>query len=115
MLKSADIALSGVSANILRMDAASNNITNTNTPEYKAIRVPTVENVSGGTRGTPVRDDREGPLIMESDTGKVYENSNTDLGTELTTLITAVHAAEANIQVIKTTDEILGTLFDIMT
>ena len=114
MLGPADKALSGVRANILRMDAASNNITNVNTPDYKSIRVPTVETVNGGTRGTPVRDDRPGPLGIESDTGKVYENSNSDIGTEFTNLMTAVRGTESNITVIRTSDEILGTLFDIM-
>jgi flagellar hook protein FlgE len=113
MLKVADIALTGISTNILKLDAASNNITNVNTPDYKAIRVPTVEENEGGTRGVPIRDTRDGNLIIHSDTGKIEESSNTNLAVEFTNLMAAQRSVQANVNVIRTSDELLGTLFDI--
>ncbi len=113
MIKPADMAVTGINANILKMDAASNNIVNSNTPNYKGVRVPTVESVAGGTRGTPVRDTRPGSIIRHADTGKTEMSSNTSLALEFTNLMMAKSAVSANISVIKTSDELLGTLFDI--
>ena len=113
MLRSADIALTGIKANILKMDAASNNISNVNTPKYKSIRVPTIESVAGGTRGTPIIDNRDGSLLRESDTGKLFESSNANLAVEYTDLLNAQRTVHANMDVIRTADELLGTLFDI--
>jgi len=113
MLKVADIALTGIKANILKMDAASNNISNANTPDYKNVRVPTVESVGGGTRGTPIKDTQAGNLVINSDTGKIEESSNTSIAVEFTNLMSAERGVQSNMTVIKTSDELLGTLFDI--
>ncbi len=114
MMKSADIALSGISSNIGKMDAASNNITNVNTPDYKAVRVPTVENAAGGARGTPVSDKRPGNMMIYSDTGEIIESSNSNLAMEFTNLMMAQRGVNANGNVIRTSDEIIGTIFDIV-
>ena len=113
MLKSADIALTGISANILKLDAASNNITNANTPEYKATRVLTVEENEGGTRGVVMKNMNPGNLVISADTGKIEESSNTNLALEYTNLMLAQRGTNANINVIRTSDELLGTIFDI--
>ncbi|MDP9174935.1 MAG: flagellar basal body protein [Planctomycetota bacterium] len=91
------IAASGLQAAQAQLAVAANNIANVNTPNYHAQRVDLVELTGGGVG-----------VSGTSSTG-----SGTDLATELTNLSQATLLYKANAAVLKTADQMFGSLLDI--
>jgi flagellar hook protein FlgE len=55
-----------------------------------------------------------GSAILSERDGEVRESSNVDPAEEIVNLLTANHGFEANLKTLKTENEMLGSLFDIL-
>ena len=113
MTQAIGAALSGARARQLQVDAAARNVANAATGGYKRVE-PVFEETRGGvgvrlqrveTAGAPVPDDRA--------PGGVAEGSNVELSREIPRLLEGERGFEANLKVLRTQDEMLGTLLDI--
>lgn len=109
-------AISGISANTVRAAVAANNIANVNTSGFKASRV-TVESSGSDRQETHITESTEsGSFIPRSDGlpegSELEETSNVDLAEEFVQLQISEHGYSANAAVIRTQDEMLGTVLD---
>ncbi len=95
-------SISSMNAHSTWMDVNANNIANVNTDKFKSVDTKLEE----GQKDNPKAILREG---AENPTGK----SGTDLTKELTDQIPIEKGFGLNASVIKTKDELLGTLMDI--
>ena len=97
------IGLSGMRAAQLRLDVGAHNIANAQTPGFQRQRVTQTANPEAG--GVTARVERETEGSGESsDLGHVAEDL---VGGKM-----ALYSFAANLQVVKTEQEMLGTLFD---
>lgn len=108
--------LSALTAARKKMDVTSNNIANANTDEFKKSRVTFSEGSHGGV--SPTVDVVDTPGIqketIQNDRIVQTESSNVDLAEELTSLIPTTSFYGANIKTLKTQQEMLGALIDIV-
>ena len=114
-------AHSGMSAAITSVEAVSQNLANSRTNGYKAIRPVFAEQLpsSRGTSqiGTGVQvtgfttDNSQGPVVATSD--GVVELSNTDIGEEIVELILAEVHFKASANVFDTATEMLDVLLNL--
>lgn len=91
------IALSGLNAAMLRLDAAGNNIANLQTPGYKRQSVSQTEAAQGGVSASVEH-------VVESDN---------NLAQDIVDQMSAGYSFKANLRVVKTQDEMLGALLDL--
>jgi flagellar basal-body rod protein FlgC len=118
----AEYAVSAMSSFSVDVMAQAHNIANVNTPEFKSQRVDLMSGPQdlGVMVGAVMRDTTPGPLmpdyIRQNDTLSPawIEGSNTDLVREFVHMMTAQRAYEANAVVIRTADDLSGTLVDMM-
>ena len=89
------IAVSGLQVESARLSVSAHNTANLNTPGFKADQVYPVALADGGVR------------VDVSSTG-----APTDLVAEVVQQITALVGYRANAAVLRTADEMLGTLLD---
>jgi flagellar basal-body rod protein FlgC len=87
--------LAGMLSSQRALDVSANNIANASTPGYKAERVGVTQPSSDTVT-----------LTGASDNG-------TDLATEIVSQISSKASFDASAKVVKTADEVLGTLIDI--
>ncbi|HSQ42497.1 MAG TPA: flagellar basal body rod C-terminal domain-containing protein [Fibrobacteraceae bacterium] len=103
MISALSTSVSGLQASMLRMDVSANDVANSTTPGYRQSDVNLVS-TENGVAAASVRKTASGNL----------EDSNTNLAKEFgEEIITAKSSFSANLNVIKTQDEILGSLMDI--
>lgn len=110
-------ALSALSAFNKRMDVTANNVANVNTNEFKKSRLNMTEGNNGGVTTSLQQIDTPGipKEVTRSDgTTEMTESSNVDLAEEFTDMITTEAGYDANLKTVKTQDEMLGSLFDII-
>jgi flagellar hook protein FlgE len=108
-------AVSGLKAASTRMSVSGHNIANVNTDEFKAQVVNQHED-NGIVDTTISRDPTQGPLIQRSaadGSTEQIEASNVDISKEAGEQIMASGNYKANIKVIQTQDEVLGTIIDL--
>lgn len=105
--------MSALNAFTAKVDAAAGNIANSQTPGYKAAKVTLKGDAGSGVVAEVSRDESQGPLAVIGPGGDTVELSNVDLAGEMVGMIEAQRGFEANVKVIKTADEMLGTLLDI--
>lgn len=135
--------LSALQVNQFRMDVAANNVANVNTDGFQASTVTTsdrayINDIGQGTQVTGTyAPPRPGPMAIDTAAPNVtpaplpnqavppaggaasvdgmVELSNTDLVTEMTNMISAQRAYDANIGMSRTVDEANQTLLDLTT
>lgn len=90
-------ALSGLNAAMLRLDAAGNNIANSQTPGYRRQSVSQSKNKEGGVTTSVER------AVDPGD----------DLARDIVDQMSASYAYQANLHVVKMQDEMLGALLDL--
>lgn len=115
MISALQSAVSALQAFGTKIDANSNNIANSATPEYKRTRV-TLSNVEPtGVRANASKLDTKGPEIYDQTTHglELIEQSNVDLGRELPEMMLNAHFYKANLKTIETTDELLSSVLDL--
>jgi flagellar basal-body rod protein FlgB len=110
------IALSGLRALDRRMEVTANNIANANTDGFKKSSTEFAEAYPSGVMVTISKSDAPGPLLpAEEGSTELSEGSNVDLEEEMINLVTTPLQYGLNVEVLKTEDELLGTLLDIIT
>ena len=109
-------SLTALTAYGAKLHVAANNAANANTKGFKHSRVTPIEGVPRGVRAVVERIGAPGPQVpAEASRGPAIEElSNVDLGQEMTDVLLAQRAFEINAQVLRTQDETLGTLLDII-
>lgn len=115
MLNGILASLSGMLNATRRMNITANNIANSQTPGFKALRADNVETPGGGVRiGSITQDDSQGPLQLPGapDVDPI-EGSNVDIATEQVNLLLNRRAFEANVNALRAQDEALGDLLDL--
>ena len=103
------IAISGLRTETQTLNQSAHNVANAETDGFEAERVVARERAGGGVEaeyaptygphGTTQRDD-----------GSLAVSSNTDLAEERVTQLSSLRAFQANIAVLRTSDEMLGEL-----
>ncbi len=116
MSNAADIALSAIRALDRANDVIANNIANVNTGGFQKSRAVTAQAAAGGV--TLNVEQLKLPLDTvtlgaEGQQAPVPPTSNVELDEELITLMVNRRSYDANIQALKTTEEMQGTLFDL--
>ncbi len=109
--------LSAISAFQKKLDATADNIANLRTDGFKRNRTILSEGENGGVKAQVIKDEETpGPVheTYANDTVAETEGSNVDLAQEMASLITVRHAYQANLASLKTEEEMLGQLIDIM-
>jgi flagellar basal-body rod protein FlgC len=98
------------------MDVTANNIANVNTDEFKKSRVNLQEDSNGGVSAQVQQINTPGlpKEVQRGDRIEQVESSNVDLAEELTEMIPTQAFYKANIQSVRTSDKMLGSLLDIM-
>ncbi len=106
----------GISHSALRVETqrvatTANNIANMNTHGFRAGRVVSVEQPTGGV--SAMVEDSGAPTPIGFQGGEIVELSNTDLATEVVTQKMAVASYKANLAVIRTADQMLEAALDV--
>ncbi len=115
MMSAIHSALSGLGAYAKQIEFSANNVANVNTDGFKKSHVELVSVETGGVLTVVQKDDSAGPTILR-DIGygpTPVELSNVDLGEETVNQIIGQRGFEANLSLLKTADEMLGSLLDI--
>ncbi|ODU45231.1 flagellar basal body protein [uncultured Aquimonas sp.] len=94
----ASIARSGMAAAQTRLTAAASNIANRDSADFRRFQVDSREQLGGGVSAALVRD--------------AEPQSGDGLGTDLVYALEARQAFQANLKVLKTQDQLLGSLLD---
>jgi len=116
MMISVSNTISGLRAHATKLFVSANNIANFATESFKKSRAVFREGRNGGVEVEIERVDTPGPIIPEDGDDPYFarEMFNVDLGEEIPQTILAQRGYEANLSVIRTTDELLGSLIDIL-
>lgn len=115
MISTMRTALSGITAFMTQLNVSANNLANVNTDGFKRSETTFVETSSGGVFPLIQQDNSPGPTIfrnMPHDLASV-ELSNVDIGRELVSQIIAQKGIEANLQTMKTADDMVGSLLNL--
>ncbi len=96
-------SLSGIKNAFLRQDVAANNVANMNTKDYQAKGVLNIEQKSGGVEG----------VVAKTNAPSNRDNNNVDLVREMVGQINNVNQEKANINVLRSQNEMLGSIIDI--
>lgn len=115
MISGIHSALSGLQAFQKKVDSVANNTANVNTDGYKKTRVTLSGQEPQGVTAQVQKIETPGPLAVEQtpDGEKLVEQSNVELAEELPNLMLSKRFFEANLKVIQTEEEMLGSLLDI--
>ena len=114
MISSVNSSISALHAFKTKLGVTANNIANVNTDEFKKSRATLKEGVNGGVQVEVDRVDTPGHRYQElqGDQMVEIESSNVNLEEELPNLMVTQHAYKANLKVLQTYDQMLGSLLD---
>jgi flagellar hook protein FlgE len=93
------IAMSGLNVALMRADASGNNIANAQTPGYRRETVVPVEAAGGGVSA----------MVAALPQGDGLDR----LAADMVEQMSSVYLFKANLQVVKTHDQMLGALLDL--
>lgn len=102
-LSAINVGLSGLKTYQSALDSTANNIANASTKGYQPEQVNFQEQSSGGVTAT----------ISKSGLAASTESSGTDLTTEIVNSIQYKAGFDLSAKIVKTNDEVLGTLVNI--
>ncbi len=116
MVASVHSNISALQAFSKQMNVSANNVANMYSDDFKKSRAINTEGQNGQVDVTITKIDTPGPLVEDpfSTTGELKELSNTDVAEELVNQISIEHGYAANAKVIKSYDETLGSLIDML-
>ncbi len=114
MIDGLHAAYSGVAAFGKKAEASSHNIANAQTDGFRKSRVILEEAKNGGVSAEVHETKAPEAVPVPVQSSAESEPSNTDLGEEMVELGLAQRLLEANVASLKTQDETVGTLLDIM-
>jgi flagellar hook protein FlgE len=115
MISALSSTLSAVNAFEKKMGVISNNVANSQTDDFKKSRADLKEGDTGGVTVDISAVNNPGPMVTVEENGRTGEKemSNVDLAEEIPQAMTTETGYEANLKMMKTQDEMLGTLMDI--
>lgn len=116
MVASIQSNISALQAFSKQMSVSANNVSNSLSDDFKKSRAINTEGENGQVNTTITKVDTPGPLVEDplSKTGELKELSNTDIAEELVNQISIAQAFKANTKVIKTYEETIGSLVDLI-
>ncbi len=102
-------ALSGIRASVRRQETSAHNLANVQSPGYQARRVTQTERSTGGTSVSSISPapgfgPEAGLFVTEGET-ELLAGSNVDIAEELTGQILSLRSLQANVLVIRQSDE----------
>ena len=108
--------LSAVKAFGEKMGVTANNIANVETEEFKKSRATLVEGPKNNVEVEITQPDTPGPIVVDVTDGQYTERemSNVDLAEEIPQTIIAQRSYEANLATLRTQDEMLKSIIDII-
>jgi flagellar hook protein FlgE len=113
MISGISSSLSGLAAFSRKFSVSSHNISNVNTDEYKRTFATIAEDKDGLPKVNTEKTSTPGPVIAEPD-GSLRELSNVELAREFPAMMISRRGYQANINALKTQDEMIGTLLDMV-
>jgi len=116
MVSSISSNVSALQAFSKKMAVSANNVANAYSDNFKKSRAINSEGQNGQVASTITRVETPGPLVEDptSTTGELKELSNTDIAEEMVNQIAAEHGFNANAKTVKTYEETVGTLLDMI-
>lgn len=116
MIRSVTASISALKAYDRKLTVTSDNLANLNTDGFKKRRVDFRSARPEGVQVSVRQIDTPGPpnLDAESVPGLPAEKSNVELVEEIPNLISGSRGYQANLKALKTGDEMIGTLLDMM-
>jgi len=98
-----------------KVETTAHNVANVNTDAFKRTKATLNEGENGGVTVTLQQMNEPGPTVYEQTANgeELVEQSNVELTEEMPNLLLARRSFQANIKVIQTEDEMLGSLLDI--
>jgi flagellar basal-body rod protein FlgC len=105
------IANSGLAVESRRLAQSATNVANVNTDGYEGQRVVNVSRGGGGVAAASAPTYSPQGMRVEGD-GSLARMSNTDIADEMITQLSSLRAFQANVAVLRTADEALGSLLD---
>lgn len=116
MISGLSTAITAINAFDKKMAVISNNVANSQTDGFKKSRADLKEGDAGGVTVDISVVDTPGPVIAVEENGGITEKemSNVDLAEEIPQTLMTQTGFEANLKVLKTQDEMLGSLLDIL-
>jgi flagellar hook protein FlgE len=116
MISAVSSAVSAINAIETKMAVLSNNVANSQTNGFKKSRADLKEGENGAVEVNITKVNTPGPIVnVEENNGTVQkEMSNVDLAEELPQTTIAKTGYDANLKMLKTQDEMMGSLLDII-
>lgn len=114
MISAVSSAASAINAFEKKMGVISNNVVNSQSDGFKKSRADLEEGEDGGVKVDITQLNDPGPIVTVQEDGATVqkEMSNVDLAAEIPQTIVAETGYDANLKMLKTQDEMLGTLLD---
>jgi flagellar hook protein FlgE len=99
-----------------QIGVSANNVANALSDDFTSSRAHNVEARPRGVATVISKDPGPGPLVEDplTNDGSLKELSNTDIAREMVQQMTAQHGFDANAKTIQTSDDIMGTIIDLM-
>lgn len=113
MISGISSSLSGLSAFSRKLSNVAGNVANANTDGYRKTTATIVEDRNGLPEVSSRTIDTPGSLIQETD-GTLRELSNVELAEEFPQMMISRRGYEANIKALKTQNEMIGSILDIL-
>ena len=116
MISSAKSTLSALNAFDKKMNVIANNMANVEMEEFKKSRATLVESPENSVKVEVTQPEDPGPTVVQVTDGQFEEKemSNVDLSEEIPQSIVAQRGYEANLATIRTQDEMLNSILDIV-
>jgi len=116
MVASIQSNVSALHAFSKQMAVSANNVANAFSDDFKKSRAIITEGQNGQVETTITKINTPGPLVEDplSETGELKELSNTDIAEELVNQIMIEQGFKANAKVIKTYEETIGSIVDLL-
>ncbi|MGD8262406.1 MAG: flagellar basal body rod C-terminal domain-containing protein [Desulfobacterales bacterium] len=116
MISSIGGTVSALQAYRQKMEVTADNIANVNTEQFKKSKATVTEGLNGDVRLNIRRGITPGYHYQEFGGDKTVEKegSNVDLGEEIPEMMITQRTYEANLKMLQTHDNILGSLLDIV-
>ena len=114
MIEAFTAAPSGPRAYARQTSVTAANISNVNTPGFNPSRSVTQPVPAGGVTSTVQTTAAQGPMTQDPSLQATPEVSNVDIGGEMVNLIQSKYGFSAQTSVIKASDEMMGSLMDIV-
>ena len=116
MIPSVNSTISALRAYTSKLGVTADNIANVNTTEFKKSRVTLREGTNGDVQANINRVNTPGYRYQEfeGDQQVEKESSNVNLEEEIPNMMVTQRTYEANLKVLQTRNEMLGSLLDII-